>query len=56
MMVICSFVSLTERMVLLISSSVIESRADVASSKIKSFGFFMKALASAILYFYPPDS
>lgn len=32
------------------------SSADVASSKINIFGFLIKALAIAILCFYPPDS
>lgn len=31
------------------------SKADVASSKIRSLGFFTKARAIAILYFYPPE-
>ena len=33
------------------SSSDFGSRAEVASSRIKIFGFFMRALAIAILYF-----
>ena len=32
------------------------SKADVASSKRRILGFFKKALAMAILYFYPPES
>jgi len=32
------------------------SKAEVASSSSKIFGFFKKALAIAILYFYPPES
>jgi len=31
------------------------SKAEVASSKINILGFFIIALAIAILYFYPPD-
>jgi len=37
------------------SYSDLVSRADVASSSIKIFGFFMRARAIAILCFYPPD-
>jgi len=37
------------------SRSPSESRAEVASSKIRILGFFNTALAIAILYFYPPD-
>jgi hypothetical protein len=37
------------------SISLFGSNADVASSRIKIFGFLTKALAMAILYFYPPD-
>jgi len=33
------------------SLSFLESRAEVASSKMRIFGFLMKALAIAILYF-----
>ena len=32
------------------------SSADVASSKSRTFGFQSKALAIAILYFWPPES
>ena len=37
------------------SISLFGSRAEVASSRIKIFGVLTKALAIAILYFYPPD-
>lgn len=37
-------------------SSLLESKADVASSNIKIFGFLTKARAIATLYFYPPES
>ena len=37
------------------SASFFLSSAEVASSKIRSLGFLIKALASAILYFCPPD-
>ena len=37
------------------STSDFGSRAEVASSKIKILGFLIKALAIAILYFWPPD-
>ena len=33
-----------------------ESKEDVASSNIRTGGLFIKALAIAILYIYPPDS
>jgi len=36
--------------------SFVLSRADVASSKRIIFGFFKKALAMAILCFWPPES
>jgi hypothetical protein len=36
--------------------SLVLSRAEVASSRRIILGFFRKALAIAILYFYPPDS
>jgi len=32
------------------------SKAEVASSRRRIFGFLIKALAIAILYFWPPDS
>jgi len=35
--------------------SLSASRAEVASSRIKIFGFLIKALAIAILCFYPPE-
>ena len=54
--VICSFLAEIERMVSVISSSVIESNADVASSKSNTRGFLSKALAMEILCFSPPDS
>mmetsp|Transcript_51482 Transcript_51482/g.129176 ORF Transcript_51482/g.129176 Transcript_51482/m.129176 type:complete len:97 (-) Transcript_51482:37-327(-) len=38
------------------ASSVCESTADVASSRISSGGFCKIALAIAILCFWPPDS
>jgi len=38
------------------SSSVSASRLDVASSKIRSSGIIMTALAMAILCFCPPDN
>ena len=38
------------------SASFFLSRAEVASSRIKIFGFLMKAQARAILYFSPPDN
>ncbi len=37
------------------SSSDLGSRAEVASSRIKIFGFLIRALAIAIRCFYPPD-
>jgi hypothetical protein len=37
------------------SFSLLGSRALVASSKMRILGFFTKALAIAILCFYPPD-
>lgn len=37
------------------SDSDLGSRAEVASSKIKTNGFFIKALAIAIFCFWPPD-
>lgn len=39
----------------LTSFSDLESRAEVASSRIKIFGFLIRALAIAILYFWPPE-
>jgi hypothetical protein len=39
----------------MISDSEILSIFDVASSKMRIFGFFNIALAKTILYFYPPD-
>ena len=39
-----------------IDFSVLESKADVASSKIKIFGFLRSALAMATLCFSPPES
>ena len=39
-----------------IDFSVLESKADVASSKINIFGFFKSALAMATLCFSPPES
>jgi len=38
------------------SISLLGSKADVASSKIRIFGFLIKDLAIAILYFCPPDN
>ena len=38
------------------SASFFLSRADVASSKSSTLGFLIKALAIAILYFYPPPT
>jgi hypothetical protein len=37
------------------SCSDLGSNALVASSNIRTLGFFINALAIAILYFYPPD-
>jgi len=37
------------------SVSLFGSKALVASSSISIFGFLRRALAIAILYFYPPD-
>ena len=54
--VICSFLSEIERMVSVISSSVIESNAEVASSKSKTLGFLNKARAIEIRCFSPPES
>ena len=42
--------------VLISSSSDFLSRDEVASSKIKIFGFLTKALAIAILCLWPPDN
>ena len=54
--VICSFLAEISRMVAVISSSVIESSADVASSNNKSLGLRNKARAMDILCFSPPDN
>lgn len=37
------------------SCSDLGSRAEVASSRIRIFGFLIRALAMAIRCFYPPD-
>jgi hypothetical protein len=37
------------------SFSLLGSKALVASSNIRILGFLIRALAMAILYFYPPD-
>ena len=52
--VICSFSWETSLMVEVISSSVMLSNAEVASSKISKCGFLSNALAMAILCFSPP--
>ena len=48
----CLYLSIASSTIL----SLVLSKADVASSSTIIFGFFKKALAIAILYFYPPDS
>src|SRR6478672_1442690 len=54
--VIASRVSATSRMVWLMPSSVRESRADVASSKTRSWGRRSRALAMDKRCFSPPDT